>query len=169
MIALRDQFVVPPDGERFQVVHDDGAQFVAAARQRYDVLLVDGFCYDGQPEALGTPAFYDACRAVLAPRGVMVVNLHAEAPDCAELLLRMVCAFDGQVHAVHTEDGGNRVVFAGRASDFWPGAADFSRRWLALAEVHRRTLRKCAGRIARGLNWSAAQADAQGSASAAAA
>jgi spermidine synthase len=158
VIALRDDFFVPPDGERFRVVQGDGAQFVAAVPRRYDVLLVDGFSYDGQPEALGTPAFYDACRAALAPRGVMVVNLHTEAPDCADLLARMVCAFDGQVHAVHSEDGGNRVVFAGRASDFWPSAADFSRRWLALAEVHRRTLRRSAGRIARGLNWPGADA-----------
>ncbi|HJW11457.1 MAG TPA: fused MFS/spermidine synthase [Albitalea sp.] len=153
VIALRDAFFVPADGERFRVVQGDGAQFVAAPPQRYDVLMVDGFSYDGQPPALGTTAFYRACRAALTPRGVMVVNLHAEAPDCAELRDRIGCAFDGQLHVVRSEDGGNCVVFAGNSRDFWPDSSEFSRRWLALAEVHRRTLRKSAHQIARGLRW----------------
>jgi spermidine synthase len=153
VIALRDAFFVPPDGERFRVVQGDGAQFVAAPPQRYDVLMVDGFSYDGQPPALGTTAFYSACRAALAPGGVMVVNLHAEAPDCAQLRERIARAFDGQLHVVRSEDGGNCVVFAGASPGFWPSAAEFSQRWLALAEVHRRTLRKSAGQIARGLSW----------------
>lgn len=159
VIAMRNEFLVPPDGPRFRVVMDDGAGFVAATDRRYDVLMVDGFNYDGQPEVLATAAFYSDCRAALTPRGVMVVNFHAQATETPVLLERLAHAFDGQLHVMRSADGGNRVAFAAQAPDFWPGATEFSRRWLALSEVHRRTLRKTAGKIARGLKWPAIAAD----------
>ena len=46
VIALRDEFHVPPDNERFNVIRGDGAQFVHERATRYDVLLVDGFGRD---------------------------------------------------------------------------------------------------------------------------
>src|SRR5690606_38357487 len=67
VIALRRRFAIPEDDERLQVTLGDGAEFLRARRGRYDVLLVDGYDQRGIPQALSTQAFYDDCRAALAP------------------------------------------------------------------------------------------------------
>ncbi len=76
VIALRDEFHVPPDSERFRVIPTDGAQFVRHRVTRPDVLMVDGFDTDGQPPRLSSQRFYDDCHEMLQPDGIMVVNLH---------------------------------------------------------------------------------------------
>ncbi|MDB5973798.1 MAG: transferase spermidine synthase, partial [Nevskia sp.] len=54
VIALREQFCVPPDDGRFQVVHGDAAAYLAGAPDSVDVLVVDGFDESGLPPALGS-------------------------------------------------------------------------------------------------------------------
>lgn len=147
VIAMRDDFFVPPDGERFRVVRGDGATFVAHASRRYDVLLVDGFSYDGQPPALCSPDFYAACRAAITARGIVVVNLHDEEPECSLCIERIARAFDDDLQVVTT--GGNRIVFAGRSADFAALASGFDARWATLADAHRRTLRGSVERFMR--------------------
>jgi len=48
VIALRQEFLVPDDNERFQVIEADGADFVRDADPEFDVLLVDGYDPQGQ-------------------------------------------------------------------------------------------------------------------------
>ncbi len=151
VIALRDEFLIPTDGERFRVICGDGAAFVAQAPQRYDVLMVDGFTGEGQPEALCSRAFYDACKAALSDEGMLVVNLHAEMPRCGELTRRIERCFGGQVVSVATDDGDNRVVLAGSAHALAACARSFEQRWSALPEVHQQTLGACSTRIEREL------------------
>ena len=57
VIALREVFQVPPDGPRFRVLEGDGAMHVRETPARHDVILVDGFSPQGQPEALAHPGF----------------------------------------------------------------------------------------------------------------
>lgn len=157
VIELRAAFSVPRDDERFRVVLGDGAVYVAQAARssrRYDVVLVDGFNYDGQPAELCTQVFYDNCRALLGPSGMLVVNLHAEEPLCSEIAGRIDTSFEGGSHAVATADRGNRIVFAGEAAVMQVyGKATLRERWRALDEAHRRTLRLAAGRVARMPQW----------------
>lgn len=75
VIALRDEFGVPPDSERFQVACLDGAVLVREPPRRFDVLLVDGFDWEGLPEALCSQAFYDDCAGALTDSGWLVANL----------------------------------------------------------------------------------------------
>jgi spermidine synthase len=148
VIAMRDAFLVPPDGERLRVIQADGAAFVAHTRERYDVVMVDGFTYDGQPPELCSPPFYAHCRGLLREPGLLVVNLHDEEPACHDYFERIARAFDGDALQVPAE-AGNRIVFAGRSAEFDKLGTDFEARWAALPEVHRRTLRGSVPRIAR--------------------
>lgn len=141
VIAVRDTFRVPPESERFRVVLDDGESFVTRTNARFDVVLVDGFEYGGQPEALGTQDFYDRCRSVLTESGVLVVNLHAQDPQCPVCTARIGASFDQSLVSVDTEAKGNRVVFAGPAALIRLGAGEIRRRWAALGPVHQQTLR----------------------------
>lgn len=114
VIALRDEFRVPRDGERFRVLQADGANYVRDTSLRHDVLLVDGYDYDGMPESLATQAFYDACHQVLSPDGLLVVNLHIEHPDYALLVGRIERSFEANVLRVHVKREGNVIVFASK-------------------------------------------------------
>lgn len=136
VLALRDRFAVPPDGPRFRVRCADGAAFVRADADRYDVLLVDGFGRGGQPADLCSAAFYDACRERLAADGVLVVNLHTDEPDCEACVERLRQAFDGRLVVVRTDHSANLVVFAGNAAPFPPPFATIVARLRALEPHH---------------------------------
>ncbi len=111
VIALRPQFHVPPDDARLQVLNADGAVFLRHADIRPDVLLVDGFDSDGQPDDLCSQAFYDDCADLLAPQGVLAVNLHHGHRHYARYLGRIQRSFDGAVLAVEDSDGANSIAF----------------------------------------------------------
>ena len=114
VVALRDEFGVPSDDERLHVSIADGADFVEQAQAGgRDVLLVDAFDTHGMPPPLATPRFYDACRRLLAPGGVFVVNLQSGDPLCDLHVDRIATAFDGNVLRVEAGDHSNSVVFAG--------------------------------------------------------
>jgi spermidine synthase len=118
VIALRDEFHVPPDDGRFSVVHGDGARFVRGRAARCDVLMVDGFDSDGLPSRLCSQRFYDDCAAMLRPDGVMIVNLHYGHARFEAFVDRMRRSFDDAVLVVDGVDLGNGVVFAGKGRAF---------------------------------------------------
>ena len=110
VVALRDAFEVPPDDARLRVITTDGAHLVRDARERFDVLLVDGFDSEGLPKALRSQRFYDNCADVLQPDGLLVVNLHSLQSDTWVERIRR--SFAGSVLPVDDSDASNRVVFA---------------------------------------------------------
>lgn len=111
VVALRDEFCVPPDGPRFRVVVADGASFVGNARCRYDVLMLDAFGPDGLPRSMATPRFYGDCADTLEAGGVLVANLHSAAGDFDACVRRLGRAF-AQVPLVVTDrEAGNSIAF----------------------------------------------------------
>jgi len=112
VIALRDEFHIPPDDARFIVFQADGADFVQRGPERFDVLLVDGYVMEGLPAQLSSQGFYDGCRASLRPEGIMVVNLQHGAPRNAEHLARIRRAFHDAVLVVEDGEENHDIVFA---------------------------------------------------------
>lgn len=111
VIALRDEFCVPRDDERFQVICADGADFVRDAPTWSDVLLVDGYDRSGQAPQLCSQPFYDDCFRHLNPGGVIVVNLTVEDPSGAASIAGIQSRFENIV-VVDSEDYMNRIAFA---------------------------------------------------------
>jgi spermidine synthase len=118
VIALRDQFRVPKDDERFTIIEDDGARFVAGKPDHTDVLLVDGFDRQGVPAALGSQQFYDDCHAHLRDNGIVAVNLHLSDPRQGEFLNRIRHTFGSSVFEVLDDDLTNSIVFACKGDRF---------------------------------------------------
>lgn len=112
VIALRDEFQIPPDDERFRVRRGDGAEFVRFAPYRMDVLLVDGFDYEGQPPALCSQRFYDDCYDALQPNGLMVANLHTGHRDFEAQVARIERTFGTEVLFVGDGECSNTIAFA---------------------------------------------------------
>jgi spermidine synthase len=59
---------------RFELVIDDGMNFVAATDKRFDVIIVDSTDPQGPGAVLFTPDFYAACKRCLHKGGVMVTQ-----------------------------------------------------------------------------------------------
>lgn len=112
VIALRDQFAVPPDDARFRIVHADATDYLAAMPACADVLVLDGFDVAGLPPALASSAFYGDCRRALRPGGVLVANLFNYDPAWQAMLARLDDVFLGQLCWFDDIAGNNHVVFA---------------------------------------------------------
>lgn len=112
VIALRDDFAIPPDSPRFTVHHADAAKFLRDCDAGFDVILADGFDAKGLPSELSTEQFYCDCRAALQPAGMLVANLHASSPDYDAVLGRIERVFDDAVSVAAAPQGFNRVLFA---------------------------------------------------------
>ena len=137
VIALRDEFRVPPDGPRFHVIEADGATFMETTAHRYDVVLLDAFGPQGLPAALGRQRFYDDCADTLLPGGVLVANLHSAAADCAACAGRIGRSFEGQ--ALVVEDRRPRQQHRLRAQGRGPELRG-GRAWRAAGRDRRRRL-----------------------------
>jgi len=136
VIALRAAFGIPPDGPRFRVLRDDGAEFVRRDGEPLGVLLVDAFDREGHPDRLCSAAFYDACRDRLAADGVLAVNLYAEDAAHGRCVDRIREAFGERIVVVAADGSENEVVFAGKGASFPPAFGDLVARLRALEASH---------------------------------
>ena len=120
VIALRNEFAIPADDARLQVLLGDGAEWVAETGSRPDVLIVDGFDADGLPAQLCSQPFYDNCYAALADNGIMVVNIWKGYPRYDEYMSRINNSFDGNKVIMDAGDDLNHIVLAVKNSAFPP-------------------------------------------------
>lgn len=134
--AARGHFDLPPDDATLTVIEADGALYVRQHPASADVILLDGFDAGNQVVALATQTFYDACRRVLRPEGVLVVNLWGRDRDFAEYFARLTRAFDGEVGWISVQDKTNVIVFAfadrgaaARLETAKPRLSELSKRW----------------------------------------
>ncbi|WP_426175662.1 fused MFS/spermidine synthase [Massilia sp. TWR1-2-2] len=116
VIALRAQFCVPADDDRFRVVHADAAAWIAqAGAGSIDVLVVDGFDAAGLPPALCSSRFYANCRRALRHGGVLVANVFSYDPQYQAMLGRLRLMFGSQVCWFDKVAGNNCILFAVKA------------------------------------------------------
>jgi spermidine synthase len=151
VIALRDEFLVPPDDERLHVIQGDGARWVRDQTRQPDVLMVDGFDSDGQPGALCSQRFYDDCFDLLAPAGVMVVNLHAGHRQHERHVDRIQRSFAGAALRVADDAQTNGVVFACKGDALTRASSGPLRRPKGLARTAAAALRDAFGQVSRAI------------------
>lgn len=136
VIALRSEFAIPSDNERFRVICGDGADYVRDASNRVDAIIVDGFDASGQPPQLCSQDFYDQCAAKLSDDGVLVTNFWAADVDYGACISRLRNSFGSQVVSVSSEDPENRIVFACRGPGFPPPEREFLSKARELNAAH---------------------------------
>jgi spermidine synthase len=112
VIALREEFHIPPDDARFIVHQTDGADFVHRGPGRFDVLIVDGYVLEGLPAQLSSQHFYDGCYESLRPDGIMVVNLQYGDPESDAHLAHIRRSFKESVLVVEDGEESHSIVFA---------------------------------------------------------
>lgn len=120
VLALRDQFAIPPDEERFRIVHADGAEFIEQSPgEQFDAIVLDAYGPDGLPEPLSSQDFYDRCAAAASPGGVVVANFVDNDWRRSLYVSRIRTAFDDKVISIQADRGSNQIVFALRR-DYLP-------------------------------------------------
>ncbi|HSJ99508.1 MAG TPA: spermidine synthase-like protein [Myxococcota bacterium] len=112
VVGFRDQFAVPPDDERFQVVLADGAEYLRRTPERFDAIVIDAFDRDGFAPTICTPEFYLEARDSLAPGGVMVSNLVGTREARTDHLHLVRGAFEDNVILMPVVGDGNHLAFA---------------------------------------------------------
>lgn len=122
VIALRNEFAIPADDNRFQILLGNGAEWVSN-NQQIDILVADGFDTDGLPAQLSSQQFYDDCYSALSENGIMVANLWGGYPNYDDYLERIKHSFAGHVIVVDTDDSVNKIILAVKAAAFPPSSS----------------------------------------------
>jgi spermidine synthase len=136
VIALRDEFGVPADDDRFRVVNADGAAYISALAQRKDVILADACDRTGVAMQLGSVEFYRNARRCLSTGGVFVANICGDRKSVAARLGNLREAFEDELLSLQVQTNGNLIAFGfkkRRPDRHWErieaGAADLKRRF----------------------------------------
>ena len=112
VLALRNEFAVPRDDDRFHVVEGDAGAFVFACRDRYDVVLMDAFDRRGLAPGLGAREFYETLRSHLRPDGILVANVAGNEAERRDHVESMSIVWGENMLVLPVEDDDNDVVFA---------------------------------------------------------
>jgi len=153
VIALREQFHITPDNERFMVIHQDGANFVANRSHRFDVMLVDAFDSDGHIPRLCSAGFYDNCFSRLNEQGVLVVNVLSNDLKYGKHLSHIRDAFEDRVIMVNAEEDANKIVFACKGMVFPVEMDLIMQRVIELAPLHPIPLQLTAQKILQRMSY----------------
>jgi spermidine synthase len=117
--ACRHGFKLPRESERFALVEGDAGLWVAQPEHHAtaQVLNVDLYDHEAAAPVLDSADFYTQCRDVLAPGGVMSVNLFGRNSSFEGSAERIAAAFGaGSVWRLTATREGNTVVIATRGA-----------------------------------------------------
>ncbi len=120
VIALRNEFLIPPDDERFQIVQTDASEYLARDDVQADVILLDGYDAEGLPDCLCSESFYSNCWQALSAQGVLAANLWGGEPNRGVYINRLRRIFDGRVWWSKPRESNNLIVFAIKNEHFYP-------------------------------------------------
>lgn len=112
VIALRGQFAIPRDDERFEIIHGDGATFLAKACMSPDVILIDAFDDLGVAPSLASSDFYGQASRCMTRNGVLVMNLSGEKSRYAAHIESLRAVFPGAIRLVPVDGDDNVLLFA---------------------------------------------------------
>ncbi|AJP48900.1 spermidine synthase [Rugosibacter aromaticivorans] len=110
--AARQFFKLPDDPRRIRLHFADGADFMIQSKQRYDLILVDGFDSNARAGRLDSLPFYLDCKAHLADDGLLCANLLARRKNFSHSIKQIEAAFDDHVIVVPSRDEGNAIAVA---------------------------------------------------------
>jgi spermidine synthase len=122
VIALREAFSIPPDDHRFRIIHDDGARYLSRHEQPANAILIDAFDQAGVSPSLATSAFFCNVSRLLAPTGVLIMNLHGDPERFDEHLQQARKVFGSRTLLVQVTANDNVLLYAFAADAAWPAA-----------------------------------------------
>jgi len=148
----RLHFHLPDDPERITIRLEDGARFIAAAREQFDLILVDGFDARASAGALDAQDFYLNCRRCLTRQGLMVVNLFGRSLRFDRSTKRIAAAFDDRVLTLPPCRAGNVIALAAAGKGIKLSVSELRERANQLKQGTDLNLLACVSRLAEDLH-----------------
>ena len=115
--AARHFFKLPDDDQRLKVVVGDGAKFLAATHDTYDLILVDGFDADARSGQLESQAFYADCQRSLSTDGLLSCNFLGQELGFPASIQRPKNTFQHHILTLPPCRDGNVVAIAAPGQD----------------------------------------------------
>ena len=112
VIALREEFCIPKDDDRFRVVHADGLNYVSDTGYHKDVILADACDHAGIAPQLDALEFYQNAWRRLSDAGVFVLNLCGDRLSWLSHMTKLRCVFGDEFLTLPGRRDGNVIVFA---------------------------------------------------------
>lgn len=112
VLALRQEFLIPPDGGRLRTFPCDVLEFIPQCQLRYDLILLNAFDGKGMVATLNTDSFYQHCQRCLSDQGVMALNIWGRQSILSERLLALSNLFANRISLKRSPDSYNLLVFA---------------------------------------------------------
>lgn len=112
VIALREEFCIPADDDRFRVVCTDGADYVARLGRSKDVILADACDNEGIAPELDTVEFYQAAYRSLSRGGIFVLNVCGDPDFTAAHIGKIRTVFGDNFMMLPVTLDGNIILFA---------------------------------------------------------
>jgi spermidine synthase len=123
VLALREEFQVPQDNDRFRVVQGDGVAYISGRAPREDVILVDACDRNGLSPTLAAPDLYANLRRRLVVGGVLVMNVCGEPEEIESHIARIRGVFGERIISLPAKEDGNLIVMGFRTEPrAWDGA-----------------------------------------------
>lgn len=110
-------FKLPPQNLRFEIVLDDGFDYIQHTSRQWDMILVDGFDRNARTGKLDSSEFYAACREHLSDQGVMSTNLFGRSRNFLPSFKRIATQFENRALAFPSCDSGNVVAFGATGNE----------------------------------------------------
>jgi spermidine synthase len=110
--AAHQFFRLPQDDDRLDVQVGDGFHYVRQTSAQFDAIFVDGYDHRARAGKLESPEFYRACRARLAPQGVLVANVFGRVRGHGQTKRHLREAFGNGVVLLPSSDSKNVLATA---------------------------------------------------------
>lgn len=120
VLAFRNEFKIPENSERFQVMLGDAAEYVASCHSKYDVIATDAFDRCGFASSVCNREFYENLRRLLADNGLIVSNMAGLREEKMAHLKMLSDIFGERTLAVPVGRDDNHVALAFNQPDFEP-------------------------------------------------
>ena len=120
VLAFRNEFKIPENSERFQVLLGDAAEYVASCHSNYDVIATDAFDKHGFSSSVCNREFYENLHRLLVENGLIVSNMAGRREEKMAHLKMLSDIFGERTLAVPVGRDDNHVGLAFNQADFEP-------------------------------------------------
>jgi len=135
--VARNQFCVPENDSRLQVIEGDGLQYLSEHTDSCDVLMIDAFDSNGIPPNFCSQDFFDQCASSLRSDGILAINLWGSDKKFDVYLQRIEHSFAGKALILPTGRPGNVAVFGFKREPADLRISSLRMRAKALEKTHR--------------------------------
>ncbi len=112
VIALREEFCIPADDDRFRVICTDAVDYVAGLGLSQDVILADACDREGIAPELNAIEFYQQAHRCLFSGGVFVANMCGDLDSYTAHVAKIRAVFGDKFMTLQVRPDGNVIVFA---------------------------------------------------------